>query len=519
VSRLGLSADFLRQFAVVVILLFGFSLLFPQLQVLLEKLFTRLSSLMPTRVGQTDQADGFMGGVILGISLGLLWTPCVGPILASVISLALTGSVTGEALFITLAYALGTGLPMLAIAYGGRNLLQSRPWLMNNLKKIQQGFGVVMILTAVAIYFSLDRRFQTWVLTVFPNYGVGLTQFENIEVVKNRLQNLRGGPLPDELGQPTFEMQAEKIYPKAPELVGGTQWLNSVPLRFDDNLQGKVVLVDFWTYSCINCIRTFPYLRDWYEKYQDQGFVIVGVHSPEFEFEKNSANVLAAMEDYGLTYPVVMDNDFLIWRAYNNRYWPAHYLVDREGRIRYTHFGEGKYLETENKIRELLGEEKLSNGSLTESATNRRQTPETYLGYARAAAYTLENMIRRDQVADYFFTSDLPQDAVGLKGRWQVGAEAIVAQETGASLALNFLAQQVHLVLSPMEAEGKLEVFLDGQSLPEKYWTADMNEQGFIPITSARKYDLINLGTDYGRHTLELRFTPGIAAYAFTFGS
>ena len=513
VTRLGVSADALRGVSVVVILLFGASLLLPQLQVLLEKLLSKLSQLAPT-----EQKDGFSGGLLLGLSLGLLWTPCVGPILASVITVALTGSVSGSAFLITLAYALGTGLPMLAITYGGRQLLNRVPWLTKNLNKVQQGFGLLMIATAVAIYLNLDRQFQTWILNTFPNYGAGLTQLENTAAVKQNLDRL-GGQTSDDMGRPLFEIMDEKMYPLAPELEGGTNWINSLPLRFDGNLKGKVVLVDFWTYSCINCIRTFPHLVSWYEQYQDQGLVIVGVHSPEFEFEKSEANVIAAMEDYGLTYPVVQDNDFRIWRAYNNRYWPAHYLVDREGRIRYTHFGEGKYEETENKIRELLGEEALTNGVMPDATPGRRQTPETYLGYGRAEAYTIENRLSRDVIADYDFTSLLPQDAVGLKGSWLVGEEAIVAKEQGASLSLNFLAQTVHLVLTPEENEGKLEVLLDGQPVPEQYRTEDMNENGFIPINEAKKYDIIDLGDDYGRHTLELRFTPGVAAYAFTFSS
>jgi len=514
ISRLGVSADALRNVAVVVILFFGASLLLPQLQVWLEKLFSRFSQLAPR-----EQKDGFGGGFLLGISLGLLWTPCVGPILASVISLALIGSVTSTALLITLAYALGTGLPMLAITYGGRRLLDKTPWITKNLKRIQQLFGVVMILTALAIYLQWDRRFQTWILTVFPNYGVGLTQLENIDAVKARLQRLNG-VTDEDMGRPLFEMKEEKVYPVAPELAGGTQWINSVPLRFDDNLQGKVVLVDFWTYSCINCIRTFPHLISWYEKYQDQGLVIVGVHSPEFEFEKSQANVMAAMEDYGITYPVVMDNDFRIWRAYHNRYWPAHYLVDKEGRIRYTHFGEGKYEETENKIRELLGEEALpANGVVADTTPTRPQTPETYLGYTRAAAYTLENRLSRNQVAEYDFTASLPADAVGLKGNWLVSEEYISAQATGASVSLNFLAQTVHLVLAPEGSEGKIEVLLDGRPLPRQYWTDDINESGFILVDESRKYDILDLGGDYGRHTLELKFDAGVAAYAFTFGS
>ena len=229
---------------------------------------------------------------------------------------------------------------------------------------------------------------------------------------------------------------------------------------------------------------------------------------------------MAAMEDYGITYPVVMDNDFRIWRAYHNRYWPAHYLVDKEGRIRYTHFGEGKYEETENKNRELLGEEALpANGVVADTTPTRPQTPETYLGYTRAAAYTLENRLSRNQVAEYDFTASLPADAVGLKGNWLVSEEYISAQATGASVSLNFLAQTVHLVLAPEGSEGKIEVLLDGRPLPRQYWTDDINESGFILVDESRKYDILDLGGDYGRHTLELKFDAGVAAYAFTFGS
>lgn len=516
VNQFGISADLLRSVSVLVIFLFGVSLLWPRFQIILEKLFSRFAQYSPSQKG-----DGFYGGVLLGLSLGLLWTPCVGPILASVIALALTGAVNQSALFITFAYSVGTSLPMLAIIYGGRQLLNRVPWLTRNTGKIQQGFGVVMILTALAIYTNLDRRFQTWVLTAFPNYGTGLTQLENFEAVTKRLKELQIGPVnTNEIGQPLFEMRDTTNYPVAPELLGGTQWLNSEPLLFDGNLKGKVVLIDFWTYSCINCIRTFPHLVDWYAKYKDQGFIIVGVHSPEFEFEKSQANVEQALTDHQLTYPVVMDNDFKIWRAYNNRYWPAHYLVDRDGKVRYTHFGEGKYLETENKIRELLGEETMmASLSADDQTPNRRQTPETYLGYGRAEAYVFDNQLQRDQTASYAFTAPLTEDSVALRGSWRVSEEYVLAGQSEASLSLNFLAQTVHLVMAPETKEGKVQVFLDGQPLPAKYRTKDVSETGFIPITEPRKYDLLDLGSDYGRHTLELRFTEGVSAYAFTFGS
>lgn len=528
VTRTGISADALRTFSVLVVIVFGLSLLIPAFTKQLEKLFTLFS-----RFGPSSQAHGFGGGFAIGLSLGLVWTPCVGPILASVISLAITGTVTGSAFLITLAYAIGTGLPMLAITYGGRNLLQKSPWLLQNTQKIQKGFGVVMIATGLAIFFNVDRTFQTWVLEKFPSYGVGLTRFEDNELVKSQLEELNSNPKEDDMGKPLFDVQEEANYPTAPELIGGTNWLNSEPLTLEDDLRGKVVLIDFWTYSCINCIRTFPYVTSWYEKYKDSDFVIVGVHSPEFEFEKNPDNVTAAMEEYGITYPVVQDNDFKIWRAYNNRYWPAHYLIDKNGKIRYTHFGEGKYQETENKIRELLGEEPISEGvgesALSQFTSRRFQTQETYLGYLRAESYTTQNQIETDKEKDYQLSRDLPEDAVGLSGNWTVADEYVEAgtpseTEEMPSLTLNFQAQKVHLVMdAPEQAKSSgsayVEVLLDGQPLNQKYWTQDMDEKGRIQIEAAKKYDILDLGEDYGRHLVTLKFSPGIQAFAFTFGS
>jgi thiol-disulfide isomerase/thioredoxin/sulfur carrier protein ThiS len=485
---------------------------------MLEKLFAFF-----TRFSPKEQKEGFFGGFLLGMSLGLIWTPCVGPILASVISLALTGSVNGAAFFITLAYATGTGIPMLAFTYGGRQLFQKIPWLLENTGRIQRGFGVVMILTGLAIMMNVDRCFQTWVLETFPQYGVGLTRIEENEAVKQQLDKLNASPneLDAANGKPMFELQESMKYPLAPELNGGTAWLNSEPLRLSEELRGKVVLIDFWTYSCINCIRTFPYVTQWYEKYKDQGFVIVGVHSPEFEFEKKKENVLQAMSDFDITYPVVQDNEFKIWRAYSNRYWPAHYLIDKEGRVRYTHFGEGKYQETENKIRELLGEEPMIvTDEDSTTAPRRSQTVETYLGYGRAESYSYQLGIKIDEAKDYSFEQLIGDDNVALSGRWTVREEHVRAEETNAVMTLNFLAQKVHLVLaSKDQTEKKVRVLLNGKPLPQKYWTTDMNEQGEIVVTGARKYDIIDLGEDYGRYDLDLVFEEGIEAYAFTFGS
>jgi cytochrome c biogenesis protein CcdA/thiol-disulfide isomerase/thioredoxin len=517
VSATGLSADALRTVAVVIIFGFGLSLLLPQTQVLLEQLFTKLSGLTP----QQQNDAGFFGGIVVGLSLGLVWAPCVGPILASVITLAVTSKVTFAAVLITLAYSIGSAVPMLLITYGGRQLLQKLPWLLKNTAKIQKGFGVIMMITALGIAFNVDRQFQIFILQEFPQYGTGLTSLETNSTVTNALQEFRDQSGLQPSGQ-SPEATLMKSGTPAPDFVGGTNWINSAPLSLKGNLKGKVVLVDFWTFSCINCIRTMPYLRQWYASYKDKGFVIVGVHAPEFEFEKKDENVAKAAKDFQLTYPIVQDNNFAIWKAYKNEYWPAHYLIDKNGDVRYVHFGEGNYAQTENAIRSLLDEAPLSATAAAAEAMSepKRQTPETYLGFAKAEGYTQENQIVPNQPTDYTAHSPLENDAAGLNGKWLVGSEHITTQSDGASLKLNFLASEVFLVAGSETGDVKTAtVKLDGQPLPAKYYTDDMNEKGEIQIKENRKYDVINLGADYGRHEIEIIFSNGVAAYSFTFGS
>jgi cytochrome c biogenesis protein CcdA/thiol-disulfide isomerase/thioredoxin len=499
-----LPGDFLRMLAITLVAAFGVSLLFPQTQLFLEKIFTRFANLVPT----SNNTSGFWGGFGVGLSIGVLWAPCVGPILASVITLAVASQVSLAAFFITLAYSLGTALPMLAITYGGRNLLKKIPGLLANTGKIQKVFGVVMIVTAVALFFNLDRKFQNYILQVFPQYGSGLTAFEENDTVKQGLTQLKKTAVP-----------IKAANQKAPDFVGGNNWLNSQPLSLTKELKGKVVLVDFWTYSCINCIRTLPYIKQWYATYKDKDFVIIGVHTPEFEFEKKTDNVAQALKDFGIEYPVVQDNNFSIWNAYGNEAWPAHYLIDKNGFVRYTHFGEGKYVETENAIRTLLDEELIDKPEV--DSTYMPQTGETYLGYKRAESYIFENKIELDKAKEYELKMTLPKDGVGLQGNWNVGPESIVTANDDSSLSINFLAKKVHLVMgnvSPSKS-GKVKVLLDGKPLPKKYWTTDMNDSGEVTVTQTRKYDVIDLGDDYGRHVLQLIFSENMEAFAFTFGT
>lgn len=510
VKATGISPEVLRTISIIVIAGFGLSLCIPKMQLVFEQLFSSLTRFAP----RSTQDPGFFGGILIGLSLGLLWTPCVGPILASVITLAITSSVSFFAVLITLVYSIGTAIPMLIITLTGRSLLQKIPWLLSSTGKIQKAFGLIMIGVAISMYFNLDRTFQTFILETFPGYGAGLTSFEDNAVVRQQLEGLNTNGSQQKISSPGLSS-----YGKAPDFIGASSWLNSKPYAVD-RLKGKVVLVDFWTYSCINCIRTLPYLRSWHEKYESKGLVIIGVHSPEFEFEKDKDNVLEAMKDFGITYPVVQDNEFFIWRAYQNRYWPAKYLIDKEGVIRYQHFGEGKYVETENAIRSLLDEEpldKIDEEKLSFSFT--KVTPEIYLGRERAQHYTQTlTPIRNDTMQIFRFNDPLGNDEVGLAGRWKIENERITSGEDHAKLYLNFNASNVYLVLGGSNSDNiPVTVKLDGAKIDSSALTKDFNLSGGISVTRDRKYDIVDLKGDVGRHVLEITIPQGISAYAFTF--
>ncbi|HKC04577.1 MAG TPA: cytochrome c biogenesis protein DipZ [Patescibacteria group bacterium] len=485
VKIIGISADSLRFFSIAVIFFFGLSLLIPKFQTLVEMLFAKLSRFVPH--GQIK--PGFLPGFLIGISLGLLWTPCVGPILASVISLALTEQVTLNAFLITLAYAIGTAIPMFLIMIGGRNLIRRVPWLLENTAKIQRVFGIIMILTAIGIYLNLDRKFQNYILGKFPNYGTNLTKIEDNSLVKERLSG----------------MNEEGV--TAPEIIPGGSWFNSEPLKISD-LRGKVVIVDFWTYTCINCIRTLPYIERWYQTYKDKGLVIIGVHTPEFEFEKNPENVKKAISDFGLTYPIVQDNNYETWNAYANRYWPAKYLIDKNGKIVYTHFGEGNYDETEEIIQKYLKE---TGAELDMKIDNpaykiESKTPELYLGYSRMGYFAESAQLKPNVVSDYILPENLAINNFAFGGQWNVMGEYSQAF-ANSSLILKFEAKDVFLVMRPKgNAPGKIKVYLDDKEVKN------------ITVDTDRLYDLIKLN-ESSKHTLKIQFLDSnVEVYAFTFG-
>lgn len=511
----GISPDALRILSIITIAIFGISLVLPKFQFYIEKLFTRLAQFSPKH-----KKSGFWGGIIIGFSLGLIWTPCVGPILASVVALALTGSVSGTALFITLSYAIGTAIPMLAIMQGGRGLLQKVPWLLKNTPRIQKVFGILMIVVAVGLYFNLDRTFQTYVLNTFPQYGSGLTKIEDNSLVQNSLNNIGQAKRfsQDNFGKPMNEVMGENANTAA-EIIPGGEWFNTKPLTLK-KLHGKVVLIDFWTYTCINCQRTLPYLKSWYEKYADKGLVIIGVHTPEFEFEKNPQNLNKAIADFGLKYPIVQDNNYDTWNAYSNRYWPAKYFIDKNGKVRFTHFGEGGYDESEQMIQQLLKEAgmpvqniSISNPSYTVST----RSLESYLGYGRIEYLVSPEQIVADKPVTFTSPTSLSLNEFAYTGQWTLHEEQAQPSKN-AALLYHFDAQQVFLVMRPLHgAATRVRVLLDEKNVDSQTAGEDV-QNSIVTVTSDRLYKLIKLPAE-GQHILKLEFLDGnVELYAFTFG-
>jgi thiol-disulfide isomerase/thioredoxin len=315
-----------------------------------------------------------------------------------------------------------------------------------------------------------------------------------------------------------------------PSLDGAVQWLNSAPLTAEQ-LRGKVVLVNFWTYSCINCVRTVPYVRAWAQKYKDQGLVVIGVHTPEFAFEKKIDNVKRAIQNFGITYPVAVDNDFKIWRAFGNSYWPAHYFIDMDGRIRHHHFGEGDYEESEQVIQELLaeakGDRRTDGGFVTPDAQGAEAAPdlararsgETYVGYQRASGFASPDRIGADEARDYT-VGRLRLNQWGLSGNWTVGAEQALLNQAGGAISYRFQARDLHLVLGS-GWDGKpvrFQVTIDGKA-PGASRGADIDAGGNGTVTETRLYQLVRQEGDVRERTFEVRFLDaGVEAYVFTFG-
>ena len=517
IDALGLPDGLLRTLAIVTLFAFGILLLVPALAARLE---ARVSAVVPgpARTG----GEGFGSGLVLGASLGLVYAPCAGPILAGVITVSAAQDFTAGKLAVALSYAVGSVVVLYLFMLGGRRLADR---LSAYRGRIQVVTGAVMVATAVAMTADLDIRFQEAVASDLPGFLVNPTGgLEESGAVGDELADVRGGHAATEAGEE--EAAAGETLPDLgpePELAPGN-WFNTPggePLTLSELAdQDRVVLIDFWTYTCINCIRTLPYVKAWDSAYRDKGLTVIGVHSPEFPFEKNEGNVADAIDSDGIEYPVVQDNELATWTAFGNQYWPAKYLIDADGNVRYTHFGEGSYDETESAIRSLLaeaGEGDLGKGARpkhAEEADPNLRTPETYVGWQRAQGYAQqphpgEGVYRPPP------PGALQLNEFALGGRWEIGGESGTAGD-GATLSLRFVARRVFLVLgSPGEARG-VHVELDGRPIPNAVAGEDVHG-GRASIEAQRLYRLVDL-RQAGDHTLTLRLDPGIEAFAFTFG-
>jgi cytochrome c biogenesis protein CcdA/thiol-disulfide isomerase/thioredoxin len=485
-SALGLPEDLLRDLAIAALIVLALSLLSRRVAFLLER---------PLHVLTRRRVSGEGNGFVLGVSLGLVFVPCAGPVLAAMTALAASGDVGPRIVLVTAAYALGAALPMLAIALGTQRLSAGVRVLRTHAEATRKVAGVAIGMTAIAIALGADQRFTT----ALPGYTEALQErVERSSAAQRELRGLTGSG-------GALAAAAPADSPRAPEFQGLGEWLNTPrgePLSIA-GLRGKVTLVDFWTYSCINCLRTLPHLNAWDRAYRRAGLTIVGVHAPEFAFERVPSNVRSAVRRLGLRYPVALDNDFATWRAYDNSYWPAKYLVDRSGRVRYTHFGEGAYDETESWIRRLLGEKAGGAGRTTirDRTPTGARTPETYLGYARLDRYA--GLVAFDREAAYRFPSrSLALDELAYSGRWTITPEHARAGND-ARLRLRIEASDVFLVLA---GEGTVEAFLGGRPV------------GAVPVSGLPRLYTIARFPRLRRGLLELRVSSGIEAYAFTFG-
>lgn len=507
VQTTGISPDILRYCAIGLIIIFGLIMLFPKLGNLFAQTTSNIASLGSSVQTFSEFAgSGFVSGLIMGGALGLLWTPCAGPILATITTLVATHAITIGTVIITLAYSAGAALPMFLIAYGSNKIIASTVSLTQYSDSIRKVFGLLMIMGALAIAFHVDVRLQQFTLDYFPTITIETNPLIQKEL--DRLNPKKNNSLLSADGG---------LHYKAPALVGITDWLNSPALALEQ-LRGKVVLIDFWTYSCINCVRTLPYIKEWYDKYHDKGLVIIGVHTPEFEFEKNVKNVQEAVNRFGIRYPVALDNSYATWQNYSNHYWPAHYLIDQTGFVISTHFGEGAYTETENEIRKLLGLEPLSEIKKEEPQPVMAVTPETYVGYQRGYSYISENVLQPNVAANYTYSRPLKPHQIGLTGTWLISSQSVQAQSDGARLDINFIANRVYLVMSAQRPT-LITILLDNAPVPTKYYTKDYNPDGTITVDASRMYDLLDLKGAGDNHTLSLICSTGVSAYAFTFGA
>ncbi|WP_373414221.1 cytochrome c biogenesis protein DipZ [Ensifer aridi] len=521
--------EFGRHAAIALLAVFGVALLSTRVAAMVTRPAVALGIRLSQRAAGQKASVG--ASLLLGAATGLLWAPCAGPILGLVLTgAALHGANVGTTLLLT-AYAAGAATSLaIAVLAGGRAFAAMKRSLGVG-ERLRQGLGVAVLAGVAAIALGLDTGF----LARLSFAGTTTIEQSLLDRLSRNSAGTAGAATinrvtPAANDAPGAYKSSLPVEGTSPPLDGAVEWLNSTPLTVEQ-LRGKVVLVDFWTYSCINCIRTIPYVRAWAEKYRDQGLVVIGVHAPEFAFEKRIDNVKRAVQDFEIGYPVAIDNDFAIWRAFGNSYWPAHYFIDVEGWIRHHHFGEGDYQTSERVIQELLaegaGSRRDDGGVVKPNAKGAEAAPdfanlqsgEDYVGYMRAGNFASPEGVAADEARDY--TVGRPRlNQWGLAGNWTIGAEQATLNQAGGAVTYRFSARDLHLVLGPGAKGGKVrfQVTVDGVA-PGPDHGSDIDAGGNGTVTETRLYQLVRQSGEVRERTFEIRFLdPGVEAFVFTFG-
>jgi cytochrome c biogenesis protein CcdA/thiol-disulfide isomerase/thioredoxin len=520
-----------RTAAIVLLALFGLTLLFPGLADWAMRPFVTLGASLSRSAddAEASKKSSIVSSFLLGVATGFLWAPCAGPVLGLILTgAALNGANVGTT-FLLLAYALGAATSLaLALAIGGRVFAAMKRSLGVG-EWVRRALGVAVLAAVAAISFGLDTGFLTRISLSSTN---DLEQ-SLVDRLRTPAQSAQTSPADGPNMAPMASASGTDLNLGVeggfPSLSGATAWLNSPPLT-SESLKGKVVLIDFWTYSCINCLRTIPYIKAWAEKYKDHGLVVIGVHTPEFAFERDVDNVRRAISDLKIGYPVAIDNDYKVWRAFDNEYWPAHYFIDAQGHTRYHHFGEGDYDGSERVIQRLLAEAGNSgvpqslvsveaSGAEAAPSEGDDKSPETYIGYNRADNFVSPGGIVEDE--NHLYDSADPKlNQWSLSGDWLVGGERATLTSDNGKITYRFHARDLHLVLGPA-ADGKpiqFRVTIDGQAPGEDHG-ADTDADGHGVVSGQRLYQLIRQSGTIKDRTFEIQFLdPGVHAYAFTFG-
>jgi cytochrome c biogenesis protein CcdA/thiol-disulfide isomerase/thioredoxin len=512
--------------AIVIFGVLGLSLLFPGLGDYISRPFLRLGGLVGNPI---EEPAGIGRSLLLGVSTGLLWTPCAGPILGLILTGAAIDGASMHSAFLLLAFALGAACSLALALLAGNKVFAMMKRSLGVEQWIRRGLGAAVLVGVAAIASGSETGILAR-LSLASTSGIEQGLIDRLRPV------VRGG----EADSASAVMKASLQTAAAPvplgnegampSLDGAVSWLNSGKLT-TQGLRGKVVVIDFWTYSCINCLRALPYMEAWSEKYKNDGLVVIGVHTPEFAFERDPANVKKAVQDLKIMYPVAIDSNYGIWKAFSNEYWPAHYFIDAKGNIRFHHFGEGGYDESEKVIQELLKEKDSTlqvsglvqvtgAGTLAAADTSNEQSPETYVGYARQQNYASPETIEKEQPRRYTAPGRLHVNQWGLSGEWNVRGENAILTSKPGKIIYRFHARDLHLVLGP-GPDGKpirFRVTLDGAAPLEDHGM-DVDEKGNGTVKDYRLYQLIRQKDKVEDRTFEIEFLdPGVEAFAFTFG-